>query len=136
MYVCMSKIYNHKPNWKDATWCPMAYEPFFKSQKQLHFNYFGMSLKMDDINVFFILIFIQINISCKSKLHMQLQTIYNFLCKLFLLNSMEDNHICSHKNHWFGHKSQTYGLEWTWFIIMFKVNLFWEFIHFFLMFFY
>jgi len=33
-----------------------------------------MPLKMDDINVFSILIFIQINISHKYKLHMQLQT--------------------------------------------------------------
>jgi hypothetical protein len=34
-----------------------------------------MSLKMDDVNVFFILIFIQIDISCKYKLNMQLQNI-------------------------------------------------------------
>jgi hypothetical protein len=34
-----------------------------------------MPLKMDDINVFFIFSFIQINISPKCKLHMQLQTI-------------------------------------------------------------
>jgi len=34
--------------------------------------YYGVPLKMDDINVFFILIFIQIDISRKYKLHMQL----------------------------------------------------------------
>jgi hypothetical protein len=33
-----------------------------------------MPLKMNDINVFFILIFIQIDINHKYKLHMQLQT--------------------------------------------------------------
>jgi hypothetical protein len=33
-----------------------------------------MPLKMDDVNVFSIFIFIQINISHKCKLHMQLQT--------------------------------------------------------------
>jgi hypothetical protein len=79
----------------------MAYEPFSKSEKQLHFNYFGISLKMDDISVFFIFIFIQIDISCKSKLHMQVQTISNHLCncKSFLLGAMEDSRICSHKNH-------------------------------------
>jgi hypothetical protein len=34
------------------------------------FIYFGTPLKMDDINAFFI----QIDITCKYKLHMQLQT--------------------------------------------------------------
>jgi hypothetical protein len=63
------------------------------------FNYFGVSLKMDDISVFFI--FIQINISHKSKSHMQLQTICNHLCnyKSFLLGAMEHSRICNHKNH-------------------------------------
>jgi len=36
------------------------------------FIFFGMPLKVDDISAFFI--FIQIDISCKYKLHMQLQT--------------------------------------------------------------
>jgi hypothetical protein len=66
-----------------------------------------MSLKIDDISVFFIVIFIQIHISCKSKSHMQLQTICNCLnnYNLFLLSAMDDSCIYSHKNHWFGHKS-------------------------------
>jgi hypothetical protein len=55
-------------------WCPMAYELPSKSQKNYIFIYFVMPLKMDDINVFFIFIFIQIDISCKYKLHMQLPT--------------------------------------------------------------
>jgi hypothetical protein len=38
------------------------------------FIYFVIPLKMDDINVFFIFIFIQFDISFKYKLHMQLQT--------------------------------------------------------------
>ncbi len=38
------------------------------------FIYFGMPLKIDDINIFFIFIFFQIDINCKYKLHMQLQT--------------------------------------------------------------
>jgi hypothetical protein len=46
----------------------MALEPPFKSQINYIFIYFGMPLKMDDINVFFI----QIDISHKYKLHMQL----------------------------------------------------------------
>jgi len=37
------------------------------------FIYFGMPLKMNDISVFFIFIFIQIDIT-RNKLHMQLQT--------------------------------------------------------------
>jgi len=52
----------------------MAFEPPSKSQKNYMFIYFGMPLKLDDINVFFIFIFTQIDISCKYKLHMQLQT--------------------------------------------------------------
>jgi len=55
-------------------WCPMVFEPPSKSQKNYMFIYFGMPLKLDDINVFFIFIFTQIDISCKYKLHMQLQT--------------------------------------------------------------
>jgi hypothetical protein len=39
------------------------------------FIYFGMPLKINDINVFFIFLFIQMNSSHKYKLHMQLQTI-------------------------------------------------------------
>jgi hypothetical protein len=34
--------------------------------------YFGMPLEMDNTNVFFIFIFIQIYTSCNYKLHMQL----------------------------------------------------------------
>jgi len=49
----------------------MAFEPPSKSQNNYIFIYFGMTLKMDDINVFFIFIFIQIDISHKYKLHMQ-----------------------------------------------------------------
>jgi hypothetical protein len=56
-------------------WCPMAYESSFKSNKWIHFQLFGMPLKIEDINVFFIIILIQINSSHKYKLHMQLQTI-------------------------------------------------------------
>ncbi len=41
----------------------MAYEPPSKSQKHYIFIYFGMPFKMDDIKVFFIFIFIQININ-------------------------------------------------------------------------
>jgi hypothetical protein len=48
----------------------MAYEPPSKSQKQLCFRILWGAIEMDDINVFFILIFIQIDISCKYKLHM------------------------------------------------------------------
>jgi hypothetical protein len=66
------RIYSHKSSWKDATWYPMAYEPFTKLQKNYIFIYFGMPLKMDDINVLFIFIFIQIDISPKEQLHMQL----------------------------------------------------------------
>jgi hypothetical protein len=39
------------------------------------FIYFGMPFKMDDINVFFIFIFIKMEISCKYMLHLQSQTI-------------------------------------------------------------
>jgi hypothetical protein len=42
-------------------------------KKNYIFIYFGMSLKMNDISVFFI--FIQIDIRHKYKLHMQLQII-------------------------------------------------------------
>jgi hypothetical protein len=38
-------------------------ESLLKSQKQLHFHFFGMPLKMNGINVFVIFIFIQIDIS-------------------------------------------------------------------------
>jgi hypothetical protein len=55
-------------------WYPMAVEPPSKSQKNYIFIYFGMPLKMDDINEFFIFIFIQIIINCKYEFHMQLQT--------------------------------------------------------------
>jgi len=59
--------------------------------------YFGMPLKKDDINVLFILSFIQIDISCKFKSRMQLPTI---LChyKSHLPSAMEDNRIYTHKN--------------------------------------
>ncbi len=46
---------------------PLKHFPNHK--KNYNFIYFGMPPKMDDINVFFIFIFIQINISCKYKLH-------------------------------------------------------------------
>jgi len=49
---------------------PLNYFPSYKNN--YIFIYFGMPPKMDDINVFFI--FIQIDINCKYKLHMQLQT--------------------------------------------------------------
>jgi hypothetical protein len=49
----------------------MAYEPFSKSQKQ-HSHLFWVVIKMDDRNVLFSFIFIQIDINCKSKLHMEL----------------------------------------------------------------
>jgi hypothetical protein len=55
-------------------WCLMAYELPSKSQKQLHFHLFCDPTKKDDINVFFIFIFIQFDISYKYKLHMQFQT--------------------------------------------------------------
>ncbi len=44
----------------------------------------------------------------------------NHLCdyKSFLPNAMKDSHIYSHKNGWFGHKSQMHGLEWTWFLVV------------------
>jgi hypothetical protein len=60
-----------------------------------------MSFKMDDISVFFIFIFIQIETSCKFQSHKQLQTICNRLCnyKSFLLGAMEDSRIYSDKNH-------------------------------------
>jgi hypothetical protein len=51
-------------------WYPMALEPPSKLQKNYIFIYFGMPLKMDDINVFFIFNFIQIDINHKYKLHM------------------------------------------------------------------
>jgi len=75
----------------------MAYESPSKLQKPHFLMYFGIPLKKDDINVFFILIFIQIDIGHKFKSHMQLQTI---LCdyKLFLPSVMEDNRIYSHKS--------------------------------------
>jgi hypothetical protein len=64
--------------------CPMGLKhlPSCKKNK-IHpiFIYFKMQLKMDDINVFFIFIFIQIYIGHKYKLHMQLQTIlWSFKC--------------------------------------------------------
>jgi hypothetical protein len=43
----------------------MTYEPPSKLQIQPEF---GMPLKMNDINVFSIIIFIQMNISCKFKI--------------------------------------------------------------------
>jgi hypothetical protein len=46
----------------------MALELPSKLQKKLHFHIFGMPLKMDDINVFFS--FIQIDINRKYKLYM------------------------------------------------------------------
>jgi hypothetical protein len=53
----------------------MAYKSPSKSQK-LHFHLFWDAIKrMEDVSVFFIFIFIQINISCKYKSHMQLWTI-------------------------------------------------------------
>jgi len=52
----------------------MAFEPPSKSQITYIFIYFGMPLKMDDISVFSIFIFIQMDISHKYKLCMQLQT--------------------------------------------------------------
>jgi len=58
----------------------MAYEPPSKSQKQSHFHLFGDVIKMHDVNVFFIFIFIQINISRKYKLHMSLHmTLWSFM---------------------------------------------------------
>jgi hypothetical protein len=64
------------------------------SCKNYIFMYFGMPLKKDDINVLFI--FIQIDISCKFKSHIQLQTIS---CDYkSLLPSAMDNHIYSHKD--------------------------------------
>ncbi len=80
------------------------------------FIYFGMPLKMDDINVFVILF------SSKSTLIASISCICNYkpfcncLCdyKLFLPSAMED----SRKNCWFGHKSQMHQLEWTKFLVM------------------
>jgi hypothetical protein len=76
-----------------------------------------MLFKKDDINVFFILIFIQIDISSKFKSHMQLQTI---LCdyKSFLPSVAEDNRIYNHKNGWFGYKLQMHGSERTWILVV------------------
>jgi hypothetical protein len=51
---------------------PMNHLPSHRNNA--NFIYFGMPLKMDDINVVFIFNFIQIDISHKYKLHMQLQT--------------------------------------------------------------
>jgi hypothetical protein len=42
----------------------------------------------------------------------------DFTHKSFLLNAIKDYHIYSHKNRWFGHKSQMHGLEWTRFIVV------------------
>jgi len=58
----------------------MALESPSKSQKQLHFHLICDATKKDDINAFFIFIFIQIDISYKCKLHMQLQTTLYRLC--------------------------------------------------------
>jgi hypothetical protein len=50
----------------------MAYEAPSKLQK-LHFHLFWDAIKKDGTNVFFIFIFIQIDINRKYKLYMQLQ---------------------------------------------------------------
>jgi hypothetical protein len=52
----------------------MAYELPSNSLKHLHFHIFWDATKKDDMNVFFIFIFIQMDISCKYTLHLQLQT--------------------------------------------------------------
>ncbi len=80
------------------------------------FIYFGMPLKMDDINVFLILF------SSKSTLVASISCICNYkpFCnrlydyKLLLPSAMED----SRKNCWFRHKSQMHGLEWTKLLVM------------------
>jgi len=40
-----TKIKSCKSSWKDGTWCPIAYEPPSKLQKQLHFHLFWNSIK-------------------------------------------------------------------------------------------
>jgi hypothetical protein len=40
-----TRIYNCKSSSKDATWCPMAYEPLSKLKKQLHFHPFWDAIK-------------------------------------------------------------------------------------------
>jgi hypothetical protein len=40
----------------------------------------------------------------------------------FLLSATKDNFIYSLKNHWFGYKSQTHGLEWAWFLVVIFLN--------------
>jgi hypothetical protein len=112
-------IYNRKSNWKDAMWYQMAYESPFKSQKQLHFHLFGDAIK--NVQVYF-------SSSFLSKL--TLVTSLNHMCnckpfcnplgdyKSFLVDAKENNRIYSCKNGWFGHKSQTLGLEWIGFLVM------------------
>jgi hypothetical protein len=84
------------------------------------FIYFGMSLKMDDINVFFILIFIQIDINANINCICNYKPFSNHVCnsKSFLPNAIEDNCICSHKNGWFRHKLWMHGLEWIGFLVV------------------
>ncbi len=82
------------------------------------FIYFGMPLKMGDINSF--------SFSSKSTLIASLNCICNHkplcshLCdKLFLPSATKDSHIYIHRSGWFGHKSQMHGLEWTWFLVVY-----------------
>jgi hypothetical protein len=57
----------------DIQW-PMNHLPNHKNN--YIFIYFGMLVKMNDINILIIFSFIQIDISCKFKLHIQLQTTF------------------------------------------------------------
>ncbi len=89
---------------------------YLLSHKKYILIYYGMPLKMDDINTFFIFIFFQINISCKYKLHifiMAYVTTSHFyqvawMTIIFKVTKMID----LDKSH------KTHGLEWTWFFLM------------------
>ncbi len=74
-YMCICKyvrfvVANQIENMPCGIQWPMIHLPSHKMN--YIFIYFVMPLKMDDINLFFIFIFTQINISHKYKLHMQL----------------------------------------------------------------
>ncbi len=108
-----TSIYSCKSSWKDATWCPIAYEPPFKLHKNYIFIYFGMPLKKDDICVF------SSSFSSKLTLITSLSHICNYkpfcnwLCnyKSIILGAKKDNCIYNCKIDWFGHKLQTHGLD-------------------------
>ncbi len=87
------------------------------------FIFWGMPLKMNDINVFVIFIFIQINISASLSCICNHKPLCSCLCKLSLLNAIEDTHIYNCKNGWFGRKSQMHELELIGFLVVTTIRM-------------